>query len=119
MKDPNFYDKLLFIIVNNDDAKYYKEKNVYADFEAGIYDFTKRLSYITYWDNRGKEMERSLKSADLLSEMIAEFAIKKRKLVSIMPSTSIFIGLLQKKIGRSFRDIRKNDFKEILDVRCN
>ncbi|MFZ7947246.1 MULTISPECIES: TIR domain-containing protein [Bacillaceae] len=116
MKDPNFNEKLLFIIVNKDDAKFYKEQNIYDNFEAGIYDFNKRLSYITYWNNKGKEMERSLKSADLPSEMIAEFALEKRKLVSIIPSTSSFMSLLQNKIGRAFKDIKKNGFKEILDV---
>ncbi|MBU5213066.1 TIR domain-containing protein [Heyndrickxia oleronia] len=116
MKEPNFNDKLLFIIVNKADAKYYKAQNIYDDFEAGIYDYNKRLSYITFWDNKGKEMEKSLKSADLPSEMIAEFALEKRKLVSIIPSTSSFMHLLQNKIGMSFKDIKKNDFKEILDV---
>lgn len=116
MKDSNFNDKLLFIIVNQDDAKYYKEQNVYDNFEAGIYNFNKRLSYIEYWNNRGAEMEKSLKNANLPSEMIAEFALEKRKLVSIIPSTSSFMSLLQNKIGRTFKDIKKNDFKEILDV---
>ncbi|WP_202077563.1 TIR domain-containing protein [Caldalkalibacillus salinus] len=116
MKDSDFNEKLLFIIVNNDDAKYYKEENKYANTEAGIYDFNKRLSYITYWNNRGKEMENSLKSADLPSEMTAEFALEKRKLVSIIPSTSSFMSLLQNKIGRSFNNIKENDFKDILDV---
>lgn len=116
MKDPNFNDKLLFIIVNKGDAEYYKKQNIYEDFEAGIYDFNKRLSYITYWDNKEKEMEKSLKSADLPFEMIAEFALEKRKLVSIIPSTSNFMSLLQNKIGRTFKEIKKNDFKEIIDV---
>ncbi|MED0983722.1 toll/interleukin-1 receptor domain-containing protein [Bacillus paramycoides] len=116
MKDSNFNDKLLFIIINQDDAKYYKEQNIYDNFEAGIYNFNKRLSYIKYWNDRGEEMEKSLKSADLPSEMIAEFALEKRKLVSIIPSTSSFMSLLQNKIGRTFKDIKKNDFKEILDV---
>lgn len=116
MKDSNFDDKLLFIIVNQDDIKYYKEDSRYDNFEAGIYDFNKRLSYITYWNNKKEEMEESLKSADLPFEMIAEFALEKRKLVSIIPSTSSFMDLLKNKIGRTFKDIKKNDFKEILDV---
>ncbi|PID03706.1 signal transduction protein [Sporosarcina sp. P2] len=116
MKDPNFNDKLLFIIVNKDDAKYYKEQNKYNNFEAGIYEFSRRLSYITYWNNKKEEMEQSLKSAGLPSEMIAEFALEKRKLVSIIPSTSSFMSLLQNKIGRTFKEIKKNDFKEILDI---
>lgn len=116
MKDPNYNDKLLFIIVNKDDAQYYKEQNQYDNFEAGIYNYDKRLSYITDWYNKGEEMEKSLERANLPFEMIAEFALEKRKLVSIIPSTSSFMSLLQNKIGRSFKDIKKNDFKEILDV---
>lgn len=116
MKDSDFNKKLLFININKEDAQYYKEENVYGEFEAGIYDFYKRLSYITYWNDKGKEMEKSLKSADLPFEMIAEFALEKRKLVSIIPSTSSFMDLLKNKIGRSFNEINKNDFKEIIDV---
>lgn len=116
MKDDNFTDKLLFIVVNKGDAEYYTKQNLYDDIEAGIYDSTKRLSYITYWRDKGDEMEKNIKNADLPFEMMAEFALDKRKLVSIIPSTSSFMHLLQNKIGRTFKDIKKNDFKEILDV---
>lgn len=116
LKDTNFSDKLLFIIVNKDDAEYYKEQNKYDNFESGIYDFEKRLSYITYWNTRRVEMEKSLKDAELPYEMIAEFALEKRKLVSVIPSTNIFMSLLQNKIGRTFKDIKKDDFKEILSI---
>lgn len=116
MKESGFNEKLLFIIINKEDAQYYKEENVYDEFEAGIYDFYKRLSYITYWNDKGKEMEISLKSADLPFEMIAEFALEKRKLSSIIPSTSSFMELLKNKVGRSFNEISKNEFKEIIDV---
>lgn len=61
-------------------------------------------------------MEKNLKNADLPFELMAEFALDKRKLVSIIPSTSSFMHLLQNKIGRTFKDIKKNDFKGILDV---
>ena len=97
MKDPNFNDKLLFIIVNKGDAEYYKEQNIYDNFEAGIYDFNKRLSYIEYWSNKDAEMEKNLKSANLPYELMAEFALDKRKLVSIIPSTSSFMNILQNK----------------------
>lgn len=116
MKDSDYIEKLLFIIVNKSDTEFYQEQNIYENFEAGIYDFNKRLSYITYWNDRGNKMEESLKNADLPYEMIAEFALEKRKLVSIIPSTSMFMDLLQKKIGRTFGEIKKNEFKEIIDV---
>jgi len=116
MKDSNFSDKLLFIIVNKDDAQYYKESNIYENFEAGIYDDNRRLSYIRYWHKRGEEMEKSLELAGLPFEMVAEFALDKRKLVSIIPSTSVFMSLLKDKVGRTFKNIKENDFKEIVDV---
>lgn len=116
MKDYNFDKRLLFIIVNKDDAQYYSEENVYDGFEADIYDFTKRLSYIAYWNEKGKEMEKSLVDANLPFEMVAEFALEKRKLASIAPSTSSFMDLLKSKIGRSFNEFYRNDFKEITDV---
>lgn len=116
MKETDYLDKLLFIIVNSTDDEFYQEQNRYENCDAGIYDFNKRLSYITYWNDKMNEMEASLKNANLPFEMIAEFALEKRKLVSIIPSTNNFMSVLQNKVGRPFKDIIKNDFKEILDV---
>ncbi|MDR0140307.1 TIR domain-containing protein [Metabacillus idriensis] len=116
MKEPQFDNKLLFIIVSKEDSQFYKEQNAYDNFEAGIYSFSKRVSYIKYWNTRQKEMEMQLKEADLPYEMIAEFALEKRKLVSIISTTNEFMSLLQNKIGRSFKAVENNDFKELLDV---
>lgn len=67
MKDDNFTDKLLFIVVNKGDAEYYTKQNLYDDIGAGIYDSNKRLSYITYWRIKGMKWRRTLKMQTFLS----------------------------------------------------
>ncbi|WP_208560495.1 TIR domain-containing protein [Marinilactibacillus kalidii] len=114
MKDYNFIEKLLFIVVDKDDAQYYKENNIY-DIEAGVYDTDKRLDYIIYWNNKNKQMEEKLKNADLPYEYITEYTIDKRKLVSIITSTSKFMDMLKDKIGSTFNQIQKDDFKILKD----
>ncbi|WBX81500.1 TIR domain-containing protein [Virgibacillus salarius] len=115
MKDSNFSEKLLFIVVNKEDAQFYKGHNVY-DMEAGIYESDKRFDYIIYWNNKNKQMEEKLKDADLPYEYITEYTMDKRKLVSIITSTSEFMSLLKDKIGSTFNQIQKNDFKILKDV---
>lgn len=111
MKDSNFSEKLLFIVVNKEeDAQFYKGDNIY-DIEAGIYDTDKRLDYVIHWNNKNKQMDEKLKNADLPYEYITEYTIDKRKLVSIIPSTSQFMNLLKDKIGSTFNQIQKEDFK--------
>ncbi|MBT2583176.1 toll/interleukin-1 receptor domain-containing protein [Planococcus sp. ISL-109] len=115
MKDSNFSEKLLFIVVDKEDVQYYKGNNVY-DMEAGIYDADKRLDYVIYWNEKDRQMTEKLKSADLPYEYITEYTIDKRKLVSIIPSTSEFMNILKDKIGSTFNQIQKDDFKKLKDV---
>ncbi|ALV22382.1 TIR domain-containing protein [Carnobacterium antarcticum] len=115
MKDSNFSEKLLFIVVDKEDAQYYKGNNIY-DMEAGIYDADKRLDYIIYWNEKNRKMDEKLKSADLPYEYITEYTLDKRKLVSIITSTSEFMNILKDKIGSTFNQIQKDDFKILKDV---
>lgn len=116
MKDPNFNKKLLFIIVDKkEDGQYYKPDNIYK-MEAEIYNADKRLEYISYWNNKNKEMDKKLKKANLPYEYTSEYTLDKRKLVSIIPSTSQFMALLSTKIGKTFNQIQKDDFKILKDL---
>lgn len=116
MKDSDFNEKLLFIIVDRDDAEFYKKENIYTDFEAGIYEYNKRLSYTTFWYNKGREMEESFKSANLPPVMTTELTIELSKVQSVIPSTNKFMDLLKNKIGKSFKEISENDFKTIVEI---
>ncbi|UJF27953.1 TIR domain-containing protein [Planococcus sp. 107-1] len=116
MKDRDYQKKLFFIVVGKGDVTYYKEENVYEGFEANIYNARDRLKYITYWRNEEKVLDREIREADLPLELMVNITEDKRKLNSIMSSMDDFIKLLSDKVGRSFKDMYKNDFKEILDV---
>lgn len=118
MKDSNFSEKLLFIVVDEEDAQYYKEDNIY-DMKAEIYNADKRLDYVIYWNDENKKMDKKLKKANLPYEYTTEYTLDKRKLVSIIPSTSKFMDILKDKIGSTFNEIQKDDFKTLKDIITN
>ncbi|MBH9581431.1 TIR domain-containing protein [Staphylococcus felis] len=115
MKDKGYQEKLFFIIVNSSDAVYYHKDNRYDGFEANIYDVMDRLKYITYWKDKKIELERSIKEADLPTELLFNLSVDMRKLNSVIPTMDDFIKLLSDKVGRSFKEMYENDFKEIVD----
>ncbi|MCM3112835.1 TIR domain-containing protein [Lederbergia lenta] len=115
MKDSDFSKKLLFIVIDKEDAQFYTSENIY-DMEAGIYDSDKRLDYVIHWDKKYRQMKEKLKNADLPYEFVTEYTMDIRKLVSIVPSASQFMNLLKNKIGSTFNQIQKDDFKILIDV---
>ncbi|MFJ1628415.1 RNA-binding domain-containing protein [Marinilactibacillus psychrotolerans] len=115
MKDYNFIEKLLFIIVNKEDSHYYPGDNI-SDIKSNVYEPDQRLEYIIHWDERYKDMVDKYKNADLPPENAIEYTLDIRKLKSVISSTSEFMHLLKDKIGRSFDQIQKNDFEILKDV---
>lgn len=116
MKDKDYQEKLFFIIVSKDDVNYYNEKNRYDGFEAKVYDVMDRLKYITHWRDKKAELEQSINEAALSPDLMANLAVDMRKLNSVIPSMDDFIMLLSDKVGRSFKDMYEDDFKEIVDT---
>lgn len=116
MQDKDYQEKLFFIIVSKDDVNYYSEKNRYDDFEAGIYDTKNRLEYVIYWRDKKIELEQSINKAALPPELMVNLALDMRKLNSVIPSMDDFIKLLSDKVGRSFEEMYKYDFKEIIET---
>ncbi|WP_257988130.1 toll/interleukin-1 receptor domain-containing protein [Bacillus sp. V33-4] len=116
MKDKNYQEKLIFIIVSRDDVAYYNEKNRCDGFEVKLYDAIDRLGYVTYWRNKKEELERSINEAGLSPDLMVNLAVDMRKLNSVIPSMDDFIKLLSDKVGRSFKEMYEDDFKEIVDT---
>ncbi|KQL19089.1 TIR domain-containing protein [Cytobacillus solani] len=116
MQDKDYQEKLFFIIVSRDDVDYYNEKNRYDGFEAKIYDVMDRLKYVTHWRDKKAELERSISEAALSPELMVNLAIDMRKLNSVIPPMDDFISLLSDKVGRSFKEMYEDDFKEIVDT---
>ncbi len=117
MQDKDYLEKLFFIIVNRYDVEYYAEKNRYDGFEAKIYDVIDRLKYITHWRDKKVELEQSINEAGLSPpELMVNLAVDMRKLNSVIPSMDDFIKLLSDKVGRSFKEMYEDEFKEIIDT---
>jgi len=114
--DKNYQKKLFFIIVSRDDVAYYNEKNRYDGFEANLYDPIDRLKYITYWRNRKQELEQSINEAGLTPDLMVNLALDMRKLNSVIAPMDDFIKELSDKVGRSFKQMYEDDFKEIVDT---
>ncbi|WP_245703388.1 toll/interleukin-1 receptor domain-containing protein, partial [Paenibacillus nuruki] len=95
MKDDNFKDRLLFIIVSHEDAKYYSDNNKYNKFEAGLYNVTNRLNYIKHLNEVNTDIEQQIIDAALPTEMLVEFVREKRKVASIIQPASIFMDELK------------------------
>nr|WP_256734641.1 toll/interleukin-1 receptor domain-containing protein [Bacillus altitudinis] len=115
MQDKDYQEKLFFIIVSEEDIDYYDEKNGYDGFEAKIYDVMNRLKYVTHWRDKKAELERSINEASLSPELMVNLAVDMRKINSVIPPMDDFINMLSDKVGRSFKEMYEDDFKEILD----
>ncbi|MBL3646003.1 TIR domain-containing protein, partial [Bacillus sp. RHFB] len=86
MKDTDYQKKLYFIIVDNNDYRFYKEENRYENYQANIYRTESRLAYLRYWSNEQKELEQNIKEAGLRPAMLSNIALDMRKLESVLPS---------------------------------
>lgn len=116
MQDKRYQEKLFFIVVSKDDVDYYNEKNRYDGFEAKIYDVMYRLKYVTHWRDKKAELERRINEAALPPELMVNLAVDMRKLNSVITPMDDFIKLLSDKVGRSFKEMYEDDFKEIVDI---
>ena len=114
MKDNDYKEKLFFIVVGKDDAIYFKDENLYENFEAKVYNVYDRIDYITYWVNEKENLEGKIKLANLPISLMEHLATDVRKLESVIPSMNDFIALVSDRVGRSFKEMEQNEFKEIL-----
>lgn len=115
MQEKNYQEKLFFIIVNENDGVYYNKINRYDDFAAKIYDTNARLKYIRYWENKKVELEQSINEANLSLELMVNLTADMRNLKYVIYAMDEFIKLLSDSVGRSFKEMYENDFKEIVD----
>lgn len=114
--DINFHEKLIFIIVNSDDEKYYSNNKKYRNFEAKIYDEIERLKYIMYWNNKKKDFEKDFNAAEIDLEYVGNLSLYKQKLLSVIPSMDNFINTLSDQIGKSFNEMYEENFCTIVEI---
>ncbi|MEX3748278.1 MULTISPECIES: TIR domain-containing protein [Lysinibacillus] len=115
MQDVDYLKKLYFIIVNDEDAFFYKEENRYENYQANIYSTQNRIAYLSYWSVEQTKLEQEIRNANLRPALLGNLAQEMKKLDSVLPSVDDFLALLNDRVGRGFKDMYEKEFKDILD----
>ncbi len=121
MKDDNYMDKLLFIILSDDDRKFYDtelEKNILI--EPNIYNLGERIKYIQYWKNKEEELKNqinNIKDISLLPELprhLNTISIITRHVDSLLEKISTQLSIsFQNMYDYNFKDIKNKILEKI------
>ncbi|WP_144558053.1 TIR domain-containing protein [Shouchella miscanthi] len=116
MKDENFKERLLFIVVDSKkDLVFYKEEKDPEDINSQVYDADKRFDYTIKWNTKIKGMNEKLRDANIPAQLTTEYTLSIRKLDSIVVSSNEFMELVSRKLGDSFYKMQEDDFKIFRD----
>lgn len=112
IKDSKFKDRLVYIILSNDDAKYFGETD--EKIGADVYSVQDHTNYIMYWKNEEKKINHQI---EIIDDSVASIELIKelkhiRKITFDLPELLEFIkdykGLsLQEHIDSNFDQILK------------
>lgn len=112
VKDSNFAEKLLFIVLSDDDAKYYKNKpddNIGAD----VYSLSGQAKYSKYWKLKDKELDKEIEEID--EPMYAINQIKEKRIVQkILLDMTDFLEFIRDNKGISFSEHIANNFADMI-----
>lgn len=114
VKDHNFGQKLLFIVLSEEDRKYYPEDDNYP-ISAQIYgNETERLSYIAYWKKKYDDLNDKIREIGDV-EATSNSSDELREIGQIYrKDISIFLDYLVKNRGKCFDELYIERFEDIL-----
>lgn len=115
MRDRNYYNKLLFVIISDNDIKFYENKDI--QIKADIYSHN-RFDYIKYWEDEKSKIDRKVLEIKNPALML-ELAEESRRIGIISLHVGEFISKLKDGLGVSFQDMLSSDFKEFLSIILN
>lgn len=107
----NFQRKILFIICNNKDKKYYKIQPT-KNIEAKIYDPHERNQYIIYWENQYALLQKDLNVIKDECAKIETLEIMRNIKKIISNDIGLFMKYLADAKGISFDELYQHNFKE-------
>lgn len=115
MRDRDYYNKLLFVIISEHDIKFYDSKNiVIKDIKADIYS-SNRFDYIKYWEDEKTKIDK--KGAEINNPaLMLELTEESKKLEIISLHIGEFISKLKDGLGVSFQDMISSDFNEFISI---
>lgn len=115
MRDRDYYDKLLFVIISENDIKFYDNKSIaIKNIKADIYS-SNRFDYIKYWEDEKTKIDKKVAEINNPALML-ELTEESKKLEIISLHVGEFISKLKDGIGVSFQDMLSSDFKEFITI---
>ena len=114
VKDRTYKQKLLFVVLSENDRKYYPP-NYSGSVAAKIYGEAKnRLEYTSFWKNKYCELEKSIDALD--DKEASASAVAELKEVGRIYRNDIneFLAFLKDHNGKSFEELYTNHFSEII-----
>lgn len=112
VKDSNFSKKLLFIVLNNEDVKYY-EKEPKDSIGADVYSASGQAKYSKYWSSIDRELETEIEEIGNPTHAIAQ--IKEKRIVQkILLDMPEFLEFIRDNKGISLSEHIENNFLDMV-----
>lgn len=115
LKDHNYKEKLLFVVLSENERKYYGDnapKKIGADIYNGA---QSKLEYVGSWKEKHDKLEELMKEIGDLEA--TSDAAKDLKIIGQIYRKDMgeFLEFLSDENGMSFQELYENDFKDIID----
>lgn len=112
MRDRNFIDKLFYVVIFEDDVKFYNNLTN-TQVAADIYSLTGQVKYLKHWQSVEGELR------ELISELgdpllISNYAEELKIITKIKMEIQEFMNILRDRKGISFGDMLKSEFVDIV-----
>lgn len=112
VKDSNFSEKLLFVVLGNDDVKYYKNEPV-ESIGADVYSVSGQAKYSKYWSNVDKKLDTEINEIGNLMYAIAQ--IKEKRIVQkILLDLPEFLEFVRDNKGISLSEHIEKGFSDMI-----
>lgn len=112
MRDRDYFNKLLFIIIGDNDVKYYNEK--VENIKANVYSL-ERYSYITYWEKEKEKVDKMI--AQIINPALtSEIATASKQIEVITLNIGEFLTKLSDGLGVSLSKMIESDFSEFRSI---
>lgn len=112
VKDSNFSEKLLFVVLGNDDVKYYKNEPV-ESIGADVYSVSGQAKYSKYWSNVDKKLDTEIN--EISNPMYAIAQIKEKRIVQkILLDLPEFLEFVRDNKGISLSEHIEKGFSDMI-----
>lgn len=114
MRNRFYWDKFIFIILNENDVEHYPLAVEQSSVKADIYS-RKRFEYIKYWENEKNKINEL--SSEIKELACQEGIVEEAKQIStIAMNIAELIESLKNNLGKDFNEMLNNEFSEVLSL---